>query len=736
MAVSPTARARALATANAAATAQKRTYAERIRRIQGVVSPPLTNAELSLGLELDEREVGRFVSESPRMATARPHAELRALLDALLAGELALAVRSAAPGARREVLVLEHVEARRLDRTWSVPIGGDDLRDAELDDDDLWSLGAARLQRIPPRPRRLLGQPVHPIVIGTLRLGTEGRPDEATALAVLHAALDAGAQVIDTADSYGLDDTDLGYAERLVARLGRPVTVVTKVGLARPGGRWIPAGSPSHIRAAVEASLRNLGGDALDLVLLHAVDPRVPLADSVGALARLREEGAIRAVGLSNVDLAQLQAARGIVPIAAVQNEVSRYAPDLALVGACEELGIPVMAHRPLGGHARKGQADGAIAEVARRLSVSPAQVSLAWLLAAAPNLLPVVGPTSPAHATDAVAAATLPLDATALAALDRGFPPRVLGDAVVLIAGPPAAGKTSRVHAYVERGFARLNRDELGGRLDDLVPLLAAGLATGQRRQVLDNTYPTRESRRPVIEAARAAGVPARVVLVDTPLPEALYNAALRLYRRHGKLLGPEEMARSLEVNDIPPRAVFRYFQTVQSPELSEGLAAIERVPFERAPSGSNRAILLDIDGTVRTTPTGAPYPRHPDEVVLLPGRAEKLRALFAEGWMLLGVSNQSGVARGDVDDATVEACFRRTEELLGVPLPVRYCPHASGEIRCWCRKPMPGLGVAWIEDRALDRTRCLVVGDMDSDRELAVNLGIPFETPERFFS
>jgi HAD superfamily hydrolase (TIGR01662 family) len=740
VAVSPTARARAQADADVVLLAQKRTYAERIRAVQAGAAPPLTNAELALGLDLDERDVGRFVSESPRSRLARPDGEHRALIDAILARTVVMAVRPGPPGARREVLVLDPAEARRLDRSWMLLFGAEvGLRPDELDDDDLWGLGVPKARaRVPARPRRLLDRDVFPIVLGAMRLSTAGRPDDADALAVLHAALDAGVQVIDSADSYALDEDDLGHNERLIARLGRPAIVITKAGLRRPGGRWIPDASPERLRTSCEASLRNLGVEALDLLLLHVVDPKVPFAESVEALATLQREGKARAIGLCNVDLAQLEAALVIAPIAAVQVELNRFHPrDLALAERCEALGIPVLAHRPLGGHARRGQpADAAVADVARRLGTTPEQVALAWLLAAAPNILPVVGATRIASVTDSAAAATLPLDGDALAQLDRGMPPRVVGDAVVLISGPPGAGKTTRVEAFEKRGFQRLNRDLVGGTLDGLVPRLAAGLAGGQRRWVLDNTYPTRSSRRAVIEAARAAGVPARSVHIDIPRGEALYNGALRLFRRYGRLLSPEELKKPPEPNDVAPFVIFRYYSQVELPDIGEGFTTVERAPFQRTPAGTQRAVLLDIDGTLRRTRSGAPYPHDIDDIELLPGRRERLQKLAADGWLLLGVSNQSGIARGDVDVSTVEACFTRTAELLGVELPVRYCPHPSGEIRCWCRKPMPGMGVAWIEARDLDRTRCVMVGDMETDEGFAQNLGVPFVWADAFFS
>lgn len=562
------------------------------------------------------------------------------------------------------------------------------------------------------------------MIYGAMRLSTQGRP--ANPADVLRAALDAGFRVIDTADSYGLDEADLGHSERLIGEFarGRTARVITKAGLRRPGGRWVPDGSPQRLRSACEASLRNLGVDQLDLLLLHVVDPKVPLEESVGALARLKEEGKVAAVGLSNVDAAQLDAARAIVGIAAVQNELNRFHAD-GLEERCAELGIAYLAHRPLGGHGRAAKApDGVVARIAAKHAASPAQVTLAWHLAR--GVWPVVGATTVAHVRDAAAAATLPLDSEDLVALG------VVAEEVVLIAGPPAAGKTSRVGTFVDRGYTRLNRDLIGGSLAGLIPLLKEGLAGGQRRWVLDNTYGTRTSRAAVVEAARAHQVPVRVMMVATPRGEALYNACRRMMQRYGRLLEPGEQ---LVENDIPPQAIHRYFQTAEPPAPEEGVT-VETVPFVRGRTGTRRALFLDLDGTIRHTRSGAPFPRHPDDVELLPRRREVLARYHAEGWLLLGVSNQSGIARGDVSPADVADCVARTIELLDLPLEVRWCPHPAGEIRCWCRKPMPGLGVAWIEARDVDREQSRMVGDMDSDRVFAENLGVPFTSADTFFS
>jgi aryl-alcohol dehydrogenase-like predicted oxidoreductase len=235
------------------------------------------------------------------------------------------------------------------------------------------------------------------------------------------AALDAGVNLIDTADAYSLDDTEVGHNERLIARALEayrgergPPLVATKGGHTRHGTDWDLDGSPEHLRAACEASLRALGVETIDLYQLHRPDPEVPYAESVGALRDLREEGKVREVGLSNATVAQLEEAEAIVPIAAVQNELSPgyLAPlDNGEVEACERRGIPFLAWSPLGGMDAAGDAAAAIEATAAERGVSPQRVTLAWLLSLSPAIVPLVGASRPETIRDSVAALELRFD-------------------------------------------------------------------------------------------------------------------------------------------------------------------------------------------------------------------------------------------------------------------------------------------------------------------------------------
>jgi aryl-alcohol dehydrogenase-like predicted oxidoreductase len=275
--------------------------------------------------------------------------------------------------------------------------------------------------------RPLDGTAVFPIGLGGMPLSVSGRPDKAQAIRTVHAALDAGVTLIDTADAYALDESEVGHNERLIAKALRgrreDVVVATKGGHVRPGGAWELDGSPAHLRSACEASLRALGTDRIDLYQYHRPDPAVPFAESVGALKELQDEGKVRWVGLSNVGVAQLEEALGIVDVVAVQNQLALdFTSPLAKgeVQACTERGIAFLPWSPLGGIGRAGGTAGvqAVRTAAEHHGVSPQQVVLAWLLSLGPTVIPIPGSRRPETITDSLAAATLRLDDQELAAI------------------------------------------------------------------------------------------------------------------------------------------------------------------------------------------------------------------------------------------------------------------------------------------------------------------------------
>ena len=278
--------------------------------------------------------------------------------------------------------------------------------------------------------RRIADREVSAIGLGAMPMSLSGRPEEAQSVRTIHAALDAGVTLVDTADAYCTDASEVGHNERLVAMAlaswpgdRDAVLVATKGGHTRPGGRWEQDGRPEYLKAACEASLAALGVEAIGLYQYHRVDPKVPFAESVGALKDLRDAGKVRLVGLSNVNEAQIDEAAGIVEVASVQNEFSpRFRRSEGELRHCGERGIAFLPWSPLGGTREAGQLGDrhrAFAEVARAHGVSSQQVALAWELAKGPHVVPIPGASRPETITDSLRAADLRLSSNELARLD-----------------------------------------------------------------------------------------------------------------------------------------------------------------------------------------------------------------------------------------------------------------------------------------------------------------------------
>src|SRR6267378_1246346 len=244
--------------------------------------------------------------------------------------------------------------------------------------------------------------PVHRLGYGAMQLtgpGVWGEPaDRAQAIAVLRRAVELDINLIDTADSYGPY-----VSEELIREALHPypkgLVIATKAGLARTGpGRWIPLGRPEYLRQECEMSLRRLGVERIDLFQLHRIDPTVPADDQFGVLRDLQKEGKIRHVGLSEVNVAEIEAARRIVTVATVQNQYNlayRNSEDALDYCARENIGFIPWFPLATGDLAKSG---GALARIAKRLGARPAQVAVAWLLKKSPVMLPIPGTSKVKH--------------------------------------------------------------------------------------------------------------------------------------------------------------------------------------------------------------------------------------------------------------------------------------------------------------------------------------------------
>jgi aryl-alcohol dehydrogenase-like predicted oxidoreductase len=283
------------------------------------------------------------------------------------------------------------------------------------------------------RTRRIGDINVGAIGLGGMPMSIEGRPDEARAIATIHAALDAGITLIDTADAYHLRADDVGHNELLIAKAlagysgdTSDVLVATKGGHERPGdGRWTLDGSPAHLRAACDASLARLRVDAIGLYQFHRPDPKVPFEESVGTLAELLAAGKIRMAGISNANPDQIKLADKILDgrLVSVQNQFSpAFRSSERELELCHELGIAFLPWAPFGGSSRAGRlgtAYSAFGAVAAVHGVSPQRVCLAWMLAKAPGVIPIPGATRPDTIQDSAAAVDLVLTTDELATLE-----------------------------------------------------------------------------------------------------------------------------------------------------------------------------------------------------------------------------------------------------------------------------------------------------------------------------
>jgi aryl-alcohol dehydrogenase-like predicted oxidoreductase len=282
--------------------------------------------------------------------------------------------------------------------------------------------------------QRTLGDiQVSAIGLGGMPMSIEGRPDEERSVRTIHAALDAGVTLIDTADAYHRDAGEVGHNESLVAKALKSwggdtsaVVVATKGGHLRPGdGSWTLNGRPEYLKQAVKESARRLGVDAIGLYQFHRPDPEVPYEESVGAIRDLLDEGVIVRAGISNATVEQIDLSQKILDgrLVSVQNQFSpKFLSSRGELEHCAELGIAFLPWSPLGGisdASELGSRHAAFAEVAEAHGVSPQQVALAWELSLADVVIPIPGASRPESIEDSVKAVDLELSDDELASLD-----------------------------------------------------------------------------------------------------------------------------------------------------------------------------------------------------------------------------------------------------------------------------------------------------------------------------
>jgi aryl-alcohol dehydrogenase-like predicted oxidoreductase len=262
---------------------------------------------------------------------------------------------------------------------------------------------------------------VRSIGLGAMPLSLEGRPDAAQAYSVIEAFVQSGGNFIDTANVYCTNISEIGHNEALIEQIlsklngKKDIFVATKGGIKRCKDKWVTDGSPEFLRESCENSLKVLNTDSIFLYQLHSPDPDVPLTDSVSELLKLKDEGKIQHIGLSNVNIEHIQLALSITNIMSIQNRCSlfnRASFTNSVVEFCEKNNITFIAHSPVGGHFehRQQTANSLLKQLAKKHQASAYQIMIAWLLHKSPSILPIPGASKVSSIKDSMEAINIPL--------------------------------------------------------------------------------------------------------------------------------------------------------------------------------------------------------------------------------------------------------------------------------------------------------------------------------------
>jgi len=308
----------------------------------------------------------------------------------------------------------------------------------------------------------------------------------------------------------------------------------------------------------------------------------------------------------------------------------------------------------------------------------------------------------------------------------------------VTMVLGPPASGKSTLTKELVNsKGYVVLNRDTEGGKIVDLLPKMEA-LLQDKKSIVLDNLFPTIEVRKPFIELAKKYNVPIFAALKKTSIEDATFNFVQRAIGILGAFPEPELVKKSKHPNIFPPTVLFKYKKDFQKPTTEEGFASVVEFAFTRKDDSAftNKAVIVDYDGTLRECINGNDkYPLLENQIEMKPNRREVLQSYKDKGYLLLGVSNQSGIAKGELTYDKAVELFNHTNKQLGLDIEYRFCPHQSAPISCYCRKPQVGIGVEFMLKHKLSRKDTIFVGDMTTDKTFATRCGFQYIDQAEFF-
>lgn len=307
----------------------------------------------------------------------------------------------------------------------------------------------------------------------------------------------------------------------------------------------------------------------------------------------------------------------------------------------------------------------------------------------------------------------------------------------VTMVVGFPASGKSSITKDLITDGGVSLNRDTEGGSVIDLLPKMDKLLKDG-KSVVLDNLFATVESRKPFIDTAKAAGIEVHCKVMGTSIEESSVNAVQRMIDILGHFPTQEEIKKSKHPNIFPIAVLFKYKKEYVKPTKEEGFASVEVVKFHRRENAlfTNRALILDYDGTLRECVGGnGKYPTSEEHVEIKPKRTEIIQSYKDKGYVILGASNQSGIAKGELSLEKCQQLFAHTNKLLGHDIEVSFCPHQPAPPVCYCRKPQVGMFIDFINRYKLDRKQCIFVGDYTTDKTSATRVGMQYVDQAEFF-
>jgi HAD superfamily hydrolase (TIGR01662 family) len=307
----------------------------------------------------------------------------------------------------------------------------------------------------------------------------------------------------------------------------------------------------------------------------------------------------------------------------------------------------------------------------------------------------------------------------------------------VVLIMGYPSSGKSRLAKTFIDKGYQNLNRDTIGGSIIDLLPKLESYLIDN-KDVVLDNLFPNVEIRKPFIDLGKKYKANIEAHVMGTSMEDSQFNFLERMLKLEGRMLSFEEIKKSKNPSIFPPAVFYKYRKDYVKPSKEEGFDLIVNHSFTRKlHDGFNTKLLIcDFDSTLRECIDGnGKYPVEPSQVKIMPNRARILKEYLDRGYKLCGVSNQSGIHKGELTHQKAVECFEETNRLLGVEIDYRFCPHQSAPLSCYCRKPNSLFGIEFIHKYKASAKDSYFVGDFHSDKTFAQRLNISYVDASLFF-